>query len=247
MAATHGKNTGVVVNENDLSAFFNEADISGEAEIIDVTTFTNQSKRYIVGYRDGKVSLKGLFGSKDPLVSSDPKETDDVLRPILGDDTIAQNVLIAIEGLSVFGNSVSFFLAKQSKYSVTSPYNGVVSVMSDLTADRGISVGPLLLTKQARTVAGSSPAYDMGAATTKGFIAQINTLAVGATTSANIIIEDSADGATGWATIGSFTAASIAGAERIETNGAVRRYVRASWTFTGANGATFVVSFALQK
>lgn len=247
MAATHGKNTCVVINENDLSAYFNEADISGEAEIIDVTTFTNQSKRYIVGYRDGKVSLKGLFNSLASLnVGDTGTGTDGVLRPILGDDTIAQNVLIAIQGLSAFGNSVSFFRAKQSKYSVASPHSGVVSVMSDLTADRGISVGPLLAPLIGRFTSGSSSAYDLGAATAKGFIAQLNFLSVSPGAGFTLVIEDSADGATGWAQIGAFSI-TAAGSERIETSGAVRRYVRATWTFLAGGSGTFVTSFALQK
>lgn len=249
MPPVHGRNTGVIVNEHDLSRFFKSVEISGEAELVDTTTFTAPAKTYIPGYRDGKASLDGLFGSKDPAQVNDPKEVDDVLQPILGDDANTQLVLIAQEGLDAIGKTASIFQAKSSKYSVKAPYNGVVSVMSELQADGGINVGVLLAHKAIRTATGSGAAYDLGAATTGGLVAQLHLFAIsGAGANITVTIEDSADGATGWALIGSFTGASAAVARRIAAIGNVRRYVRAVWTITGTTpSTTFAVGFALQR
>ncbi len=245
MTAIHAKNTGVVVNSDDLSRFFKNVDISGEAELIEITTFTATAKQWLIGYTDAKLSLDGYFGSKDPATPGDPNEVDDVLQPLLGDQDATQLMLICPESMDTFGNNASFCDAEGTKYSVTSPFNNAVSVMAEAQASGGVNVGVLLAEKIARTVTGQSAAYDLGAATTNGFAAQLHAFTVGATTSVTVTIEDSADGTTGWAQIGAFTAAAVAASQRIVITGNVRRFVRAKWTFTGSNGATFVVAFAL--
>lgn len=247
MPALHGRSTGVVVQEHDLSKFFKSISIDGDAELLETTTFTAPARQYIIGYTDGKVNAEGIFGSKDPAVSADPQEVDDVLQPALGNEASEQLVVVAQEGLSAFGKSVSFLRSKPIKYSVVSPVSGVISVMSEMQADGGVQVGALLAEKVARTVTGNSAAFDLGAASTNGFVAQLHAFAVGTTTSVIVTLEDSTDGATGWAQFGAFTARTSPGAQRIEVGGVVRRYVRAKWTFTGTNGATLITVFALQR
>lgn len=245
MPPVHGKNTCIAIDASDVSAFFKDFSVEGDAELVDVTMFTAQYKSFIVGYKDGKASASGIFGSKDPAVVGAPNEIDDILAPILGDDTKNPLVTGSLAGFGAFGNPASFFQAKLPKYSVQSPATGVVSVMAELQSTTGINAGVLLAEEIARTTTGQSAAYDLGAASSAGFTAQLHAFAVGATTSVTVTIEDSADGSTGWAQIGAFTAANAAGAQRIVVAGAVRRYVRVKWTFTGSNGATLIVAFAL--
>ena len=49
---SHGKNTRVLVNEFDLSVYFRTVQLSGQAPIIDTTTFTQAAKSYIPDFID---------------------------------------------------------------------------------------------------------------------------------------------------------------------------------------------------
>jgi hypothetical protein len=57
----HGKGTGVLLDEFDLSTYFNSADMSRTTDTAETTAFGSTSKSYIVGLSDGTLSLSGMF------------------------------------------------------------------------------------------------------------------------------------------------------------------------------------------
>ena len=68
MAFIHGKNTGVLVGGGNLSAFFNEASASQDVETAETTTFGSSAKTYIIGLKDGTMSVSGMFdGAEDSV------------------------------------------------------------------------------------------------------------------------------------------------------------------------------------
>jgi len=239
--ATHGKKTRVLVNGYDLSRFFRSASIDGEVELLDTTTFQASAKTYIIGMPDSKASLEGLFSSNADALA--PNEVDDILQPILGTDS-ELFVLIAQGDIAAVGDACQLFSGRETKYSVTSPFNGVTSCMAEIQADNGIRAALALAGLAARTATGAGASVDNAVATAAGFHASLHVTEASAADTLDVIIEDSADGST-WATIGTFPQVSAIGAERLEIAGAVRRYVRASWTIAGTSPSfTFAVGFA---
>jgi hypothetical protein len=248
--AKHARRTKVFVNGDDLSAYLNSVDTDSSCPMLDSTAFGDADKTYEPGTPDGKVSLKGLWyakpGASDPL---DRDAIDDILHAAIGDETANLVVTVCQEGADAAGLAATLFETKLQKYSVTAPHDQLVSCMAEMQADGGLRYGQLLAPLAARAVSGNGAAADLGAATTRGFEANLHCTARGsAGDTLAVTIEDSADGATGWATIGTFAALTNQGRARLEIAGSVRRYVRAKWTITGDGGEsfTFVVAFALK-
>jgi hypothetical protein len=239
--STHGKKTKILFGSYDLSQWFREVDIEGTVELVDTTCFDQTAKSYIPGFADGKSSLSGLFGAKEALGTVD--EIDEILSALLGVETDTP-VTIGQAGVAAVGDTVSMFKAKLPKYSVKAPAKDVVSTMAELQAINGIRVGKVLAPLGAQTATASGASVDNSAATSSGAIAHLHCTAASASDTLDVIIEDSADGAT-WATIGTFAQVAASSNERLEISGNVRRYVRATWTIAGtAPSFTFSVALA---
>ncbi len=83
MAFQHGKAGAVLVRDTgntwrDLSAFLNDAQTPFKVDTAESTTFQKSAKTYLVGLRDGTVSLKGYW---DPTATTGP---DVVLAALVG-------------------------------------------------------------------------------------------------------------------------------------------------------------------
>lgn len=94
-------------------------------------------------------------------------------------------------------------------------------------------------------VAGST-ALDGGASSSGGGAGylQVPALTLGGYTSVTVAIQDSADGATGWATIATFTAVTAApAAQAVAIAGTIRRYTRVTVTLNGAGSGPSITLF----
>lgn len=245
-----GRKTRVLCNEFDLSGYFKTAEINGEAAVLDATVFLSSEKEYVPDLVEGSASLSGLWAADQFDVVNNPtglsNKVDDVLAPILGVDT-DQLFLIGLEGLASFGLRVRMFQGKETKYSVQSPMNNLVSAMAEVKADGSILSGVLLAHQVARSASANGSDSDNGVATSLGAKAQIHCTAASAGDTLDVIIEDSADGVS-WATIGTFTQLTGVGSQLISIAGTVREHVRASWTIAGTGPSfTFVVAFARNR
>lgn len=239
--AVHGKKTKILFGADDISRWFNEVDISGEVELVDTTTFDQTDKSYLIGYRDGKASLKGIFKAKDTGLA--PNEIDDILQPILGVES-EQIVTIGQMGMAAVGDVVSMLKTKLPKYSVQSPVNNLVSIMAELQSVKGIRTGRLLAPLTARTTTGTGASVDNGAASSNGAHFHLHCLAASASDTLDVVVEDSADGSS-WATLATFTQVAAVGVQRSEVAGTVRRYTRVTWSIAGtATSFTFAVAQA---
>lgn len=245
-----GRKTRVLCNEFDLSSYFKTAEVNGEAAVLDATVFSSVEKEYLPDLVEGSVSLSGLWAADQFEATNNPtgldNKVDDVLAPILGADT-DQLFLIGPEGLGSFGLRVRMLQGKETKYSVQSPMNNLVSAMAEVKSDGAIMSGVLLAHQVARTTTADGSDSDNGAATSLGAKAQIHCTSASAGDTLDVIIEDSADGVT-WATIGTFTQLTAVGSELISIAGTVRQHVRASWIIAGTGPSfTFVVGFARNR
>ncbi|MEN3329013.1 MAG: hypothetical protein V7638_3820 [Acidobacteriota bacterium] len=245
--AIHGRRTQVLVNQYDLSIYFKNAELNGEAAVLDATTFTAAAKTFIPDFVEGGVSLSGVWSADQFEATNNPagldNRVDDVLQPILGVDS-DQYFLIGQEGLGTFGLNTQILAGKETKYSVQSPFNGLVSAMAEVKSDGPIQQAILLAHQVARTATGTGTAYDGAAATAFGAKVQIHCTEASAGDTLDVIVEDSADNVS-WATIGTFTQLTAVGHQRISIAGTIRRYVRVSWTIAGTGPSfTFVVALA---
>ena len=57
----HGKNVNVFLNEFDFSTYFNSVSASTSVDTAETSAFGTSAKSYIVGHRDGTISLSGMF------------------------------------------------------------------------------------------------------------------------------------------------------------------------------------------
>jgi hypothetical protein len=237
LAFQHGRDTRVLVNDVHLSAFFNNVDMTFDVDAPETTTYTNQDRTYVPGGLTGaSLSLSGFWDGATDAV-------DEEISTVLGNATeriatIGIN-LLAIGGVTYLSNSI------YTNYSIGSPVDGVVAINADMQASGGIKRGVSLHNITAETVTGTGASVDGLAATTTGGVAHLHvTAASGTSPTLDVLVEDSADDMT-FATIVTFTTATVRTSERIIDTGTVRQYIRATWTITGTGPSfTFHVSYA---
>jgi len=225
MAFSHGTNTKLYAAGYDLSAFFTSVSIPQDIEALESTTFGQGSKTYVPGLRDATLSGEGLFSSD--AVNED--DIDDVLSAALG-SAVVWLVLPAGEAFGSRGKGLDAF---QTSYDISSDVSGLVETSVEAQSQIGAEA-VIVLTPwpAAKTTTGAGSAYDAGASSSAGGSIYIQALT---TTTDEIVVavEDSADGSTDWAEIGSLTSTTAARyGVRVVVSGTIRRYVRAAWTIS---------------
>jgi hypothetical protein len=238
MAFAHGKSTRVLFNDTDLSPFLNACSVARSQELAETTTFGATAKTFLAGFGDGTISAEGYWDGA-------PDAVDEVFAAaIAADGTHA--LTIARSGLTAPGEVAELAAVKHTSYEVSAGISDVTSVSAEFQASGAVRTGTVLHALEAETATGNDTAVDGGAATTGGAVAHLHVTAASAGDTLDVIVEDSADGSTGWATIGTFTqVGAVPASERITIAGTVRRYTRASWTIGGGTPSyTFVVALA---
>lgn len=237
MPFRHGKNTGVLVDAGNLSAFFNEASASQDVETAETTTFGSSAKTYIVGLKDGTMSISGMF-------DGDANAVDAQVSATLGTDA-ADFVTVAPDGLTI-GNIAFSCQARLTSYEISSPVGDVVSASLSVQADGGIDRGVLLAAVTAVTTSSTGAAQDNSAGTSSGGTAYLHVTANTRTAASTFKVQHSVDNVT-WADLATF--ASVSGttttAEKVVVVGTVNRYVRANHAPGGSTGSvTYSMTFA---
>lgn len=74
MAFKHGKDTVIMVNAVDLSAFTNTSELTREADSHDVTTYGKTSHVFVGGLLNGTASMAGIYddGAAGPRATIEP-------------------------------------------------------------------------------------------------------------------------------------------------------------------------------
>lgn len=237
MGFIHGKNTGVLVDAADLTAYFNEASASQDVETAETTTFGNSAKTYIIGLKDGTMSVSGMFDGAEDAV-------DDVISGSLGSDTPGFTT-IAPEGLTI-GKSSYSCQARKTSYEVSSPVGDVVSTSMSIQADGGIDRGVFLGAATAVTTTDVGAGQDGGASSSDGGVGYLHVTANTRDGASTFKVQHSADDLT-YADLITFTSvgSTTTTSERVAVTGTVNRYVRASHAPGGSTGSvTYTMAFA---
>jgi hypothetical protein len=212
-----GLGDGFLLDGYDLSGDVGAISSLGGGPALSDVTVMNQSAFARIGtVRDGQMSFSAFMNDASGRAHARLKTLPraDVIATYLRGTTL--------------GNASASLVAKQADYDGTRDTSGSLTYTIDLAGTGyGLEWGAQL-TPGARTDASptAGATLDRTGPISSGAVAYLHVTAVSGGT-VTVTVEDSAD-ASSWATIGTFTAASSPGAQRIEIAGTVRRYVRAT-------------------
>jgi hypothetical protein len=240
--AIAGRDATILVNHIDASQYLNEYEIERSADDIEVTRFGAIDKQFLSGPHENTVTLSGHW-------SGDEDALDDVLENtfgVAGDQTCTICPRGAAEGLPAF------------LVPLVQTSEDLDAQADDLTEDEWefrassvkrakVLIGSDVLVSGTTAVTSVAP-WVVDGSTNKGASAHLHILGVGATTSAVVKVEGSADG-TSWVAVPglTFTAATEPGHQRLATlkSAVIPAQLRASVTLTGtAPTATVVLAVA---
>lgn len=131
MARTHGKNTVITVDSNDLSTYTNTSTFNGTTDVHDTTGYGMNAKEYIGGLTDGTFSMGGTYDD----AATGPRG---VLKPLQVAGT-AITVVRQPEGVGT-GKAQDSFSAIVTSYEESSDVDDVVQwtcefqISGDVTA-----------------------------------------------------------------------------------------------------------------
>lgn len=234
MAAVHGRKTRVYLNGYDLTGFYRKTESELTREVAESTVFNQDEKTYLPGLRDASLSLEGLFdGQVDGIEAV-------LLAAFSADPTI---VTICPQG-DALGNVAYGKSCLETKFSIEASKDDIVTLANEMQSSSGRD---RLLVQHAlgsEVASGQSAALDNGAQSLNGGVGYLHVPDIAGITNLAVVIEDSADGSSGWATILAFAGVTAdRERQRAEITGTVRRYTRARWTFTGSGSAQFWSGF----
>lgn len=246
MAIAHGSKARLYVAGYDLTGFMRSASHSQDADTADSSVWGLDSKRYVAGLVDSVLAGEGIVES---AVAGG--RSDDVLDAALGAASSPAIYLPQGDGLGMVARVID---GVASSYEVDSPGDDVTGFTMELQSSGVNGVGRVLRALEGAlnvSGAGNGTALDDTAylaapgATAFGGFAGLQVISKGGGAGTlTVRIEDSADGSTGWATIGTFTGVTVAPAGQVlAIIGNIRRHLRAAWAVTGGTW-DFAVAFA---
>jgi hypothetical protein len=235
----HGKNVNVFIDEFDFSTYFNDVSASTTVDTAETSAFGTSAKTYVVGHRDGTVSLSGMF---EGTASTG---TDEFFDNALGNATKAL-VIVAPEGHSN-GAGAIMLEADDTSYEVSSAIADIVQASAEFQSTDAVEHGKILSSGSTVTATGNGTAVDNGASTTNGGAGFLSVPVNTRNGNITVKIQHSADNST-FADLVTFTVVSgtTTTSEKIEVadGTTVNRYLRVNYTVAGSTGsATPVVAF----
>lgn len=231
----HGKNTVVLADQYDLSAYLNSVSATNEVEATETTTFGSANRSFIVGHKDGSVSFEGLYegGSTTGV--------DYILNTAIGDGPIMS---VSGDGAGV-GRRATLLDSKSTSYEVSSPLTEVVAITGEAIADGGLDYGVWLACQSAITTTLTGTSVDNAALSANGGVAHLHITANSNSGTTVAKVQGSADNST-WADLVTFATVAIGttAAERKAVSGSVPRYLRCLVTPAGTGSLTVSIAFS---
>ena len=236
MVAVHGKGTGVLFDEFDLSAFFNQSNASRQIQAVNTTTFGKDDKVYLAGVESGSLSVQGIYDGAAGAV-------DVVLDASIGTEAI---VTVCPQGLATLGNKALMMKAEHASYQIRSTANDAVRIVAGGTADGGVrTAGEVVQPLEAETGVFNGTSVNSGASSAFGGVGHLHVTAFSGT-SGTVEIEHSANDST-WANLIVFSAVTAVGAQRSIVTGTVDQYLRFVISADTFTSMTVFASFARNR
>lgn len=228
-------NARVMLGPIDLSCEVRQADMSDSVETIDVSTLCDTSKTFIPGKEQSSASFGG------PLdVDASTDAPFDVYSTFKG-----EQMALTYAPSGVADGAEAFLMkAMETEFSTTAGESGSVDFSLSTQTNGATDAGKVLDT-DTYTADGNGAAVDLGAAGSGG-AATLHVTAFSGFSSVQVTIEDSANGSTGWATVGTFTLATGVTSEKITWTGSTERYLRTDVDVSGSGSTTVTVAGAVR-
>lgn len=213
-----------------LAAYTTDISLTSTTDMLDSTVLTDTAKQFMPGQDTSTLTLSGHHDVAQftDAASFKTAETPFTYAP----SGLAVSSEVALVSLIDAGMETSAPVAGMVDWSLSGQTNG--------RTDFGKSLSDLA----AVTADTNGTAVDGTAASTSGAVAHLHVTAFSGFSGVVVTVQDSADGSTGWATIGTFTTVTAVTGERIEIAGTVRRYTRVVYDVTGSGSITAQTSIA---
>ena len=234
MSFIHGKNTGVLWAEFDLSNYLNEASTPLETEASETTTFGEGSKQYIPGLGDATVSLSGLFDTNADGLG----QVQDRMGESGGDAlTVGQGGLTP-------GGPATLVSCITSSRETTSAAADVVAMSAEFASNGVYGLGHVLAGLETITASKSGPALDNAAQTTGGLRVNWHVTENAHDAGVEFLVQHSVDNSV-WVDVGAWTStASTVGSHEATFSGPIEDYLRVEITAPGSGAITYAVAAA---
>jgi len=235
----HGKNVNVFLDEFDFSTYFTDVSASTSVDTAETSAFGTSAKSYIVGHRDGTVSLSGMF---EATASTG---TDEFFDDALGNATKTK-VIVAPAGHSN-GAGAIMLVADDTSYEVSSAIADVVQASAEFQSTDAVEHGVILSSGAAISATGNGTGVDNTTSSTNGGAGFVSVPVNTRNGTIGVKVQHSADNST-FADLVSFTTVTSTQktSERVEvaSGTTINRYLRVVFTVAGSSGsATPVVAF----
>lgn len=249
MVFRHGRRTRILFQGNDVTTYLNEAGSTSSIETAEVTSFAADTKAYIIGNRDGTLSLSGMFDGATDAV-------DEIFETAaFAEDGSHVMIMQASEASDAVGATCQFAKGDMTSYEVSSPMSDVAAVSVEVQADGGLYSGVVLHDPNASGVAvynanvdDNETSVDDSSSSSGGALGHLQVIANTLNGSAVVTIEDSSDNSAFASLIG-FTAVSAGNttAENVEVSGTVDRYVRLNVDTTAASTGSITLAVGFYR
>ena len=239
MAFKPGYETRVLLGPLNLTCEASSVSTSLTVESLDTTVLCDTAKTSIAG-QDSSV-----FAASGPLdVDSGVGDTDpfDVMAAFKFE---TMPITYAPEGLTAL-DPVWMVETFESSFETRATPGSVVGWSLNARTNGNTDMGSVLEDLSDVTTSVDGDARDLTASSSNGGVAHLHVTAYATLTSDDILVEQSADGATGWTTIATFAQVTGVGSERVEiaAGTSVAQYLRVTHTVVGSGSLTYSVSFA---
>lgn len=235
MAFAPGIDSRYFVGSTRFSVFGRSLSVDVTCDQLEASSCEDRAQVYINGQKNGSASI-------DMMLDTEHATQFSLLNTW---QTTPQPVTVGFDGVAI-GATAWMLLGNQSAVSFGSTASGMVETSVSIQPDGGVDWGQVIAAEAAVTADGNGAAVDGGAASTNGGVAHIHSTAFSGLTSNAVIIEQSANGTTGWSTVATFTTTTDIGSERVVVapGTSVARYLRVVDDVTGTGSHTRFVTFA---
>ena len=238
MANFIGKDSVVLIDQYDVSAYFQNASPSTETSMHENTGFgaASGARIFLPGLVTGALTLTGLL---DGVVATGQDAVFNALRL-----QATAPVVTIFASNSTIGRRAVLVGARMANYTIDDPFADLVGVTADFKADGGLDYGVSLHALGAETGTGSSASYDHGAEDpTSSSVATLHVTAIAGGGTWTFRQQHSADNSI-WVDWTTFTAVTAISAQRaVVASGTMLRYRREDRTVAGGAGNS--ITFAM--
>lgn len=239
MAFVNAQKSRLAVGQTSLSGYTRQFDVAVTTEMLDVSTLSDAAKAFIPG--------QTMSGFSIDLILDTDTTTNGLWDRLTSWKSATSPVAVSFALRGFAALSEVFLLGAYSaefasSSSTSSTVDASVTGQPDGPADAGVSLEDFT----AVTTTANGTARDLTAQSTNGGVAHLHVSAFSGLTSNDVTIEHSANGSSGWATVGTFTQVTGVTSQRlvIAAGTTVERYLRVVDTVVGTGSCTRQVSFA---